>query len=77
MPDQSGWIHRYFVSYYFLDGFGCLEIIRKQAISNFDDIHEICNLIEQEKGYTGVVLLNYQLLRSDWIGKGGIENVQN
>ncbi len=69
------WQHWYFVAYSYENGFGNFAVACDQMISRMEEITELAKLVEQSTGFNGVVVLNYQLLRSDWMGKGGIENV--
>lgn len=54
----------YFVSYSHRYGNGCIEIMTDSLIDDYSYIDELCKeTIPNKNGLSGVVVLNYQLLR--------------
>jgi len=58
--------YTYFVSYSHSTGFGCIELFRDSLIDNFNSIKQLCeNDIPKSNGLEKVVVLNYQLLKTE------------
>lgn len=55
--------YRYFVSFFYTNGSGNVEIIRATPINSADDIVEVAKGIEQHNSYVSgsVVIINFQL----------------
>lgn len=56
---------KYFISYSHEDGFGMVEILRKNEIKTFDDLLAIAKAIEFSEEVRQVVLINYQKLTNE------------
>lgn len=55
---------RYFISYSFTSkenqGFGSCDVTRKQKIHSSYDLKEISDIIKEENGFTGVVIMYWR-----------------
>lgn len=55
----------YFVSFNYPQGHGNREITCLDPIKSMRDLKEITSLIQEETGLTDIVILNYQLMRTE------------
>lgn len=62
-------MYHYFVSYNAVYRgnrfFGMFELLRYKKISSYAEIKDISKCLEEENGYEGVIILNYQLIRDE------------
>lgn len=56
--------YKYFISYSHIRGFGNCEITTISKIKDMDDINSIQKEIELQKGFKGVIILNYKLFNT-------------
>lgn len=55
----------YFIGYAHSKGFGMMEVNRDAPITLMDEIKEICLIIEKRDDLHSVVVLSFQLLRTE------------